>query len=309
MTEPASTANEPAPTPDVASAGDPASQIVADAQNKFGPPPSVGEPTSTEPPSPADVTGQPADETPPDDSGLEKRTEQENAVMRSTLTSLGIDPDSEKVERFKAGLITKEELLGTVSEQPQENLSAIQKFNKYKTSMEQAVREGKTPSTEDFLTSLQLTADIAQEGIRDKEITARNVLLDKCQIATEAVITSDEFHSSSPENIQGIERQVFLGSTDCLVAEETGGDPRYVTPKHYDFYARKNMKNFTDLRNYWIEYGKKSTSAPVPPPTPNQPNPISSAEGGGPMAQPKEIVTLDNMERIARDYKPLPTRV
>ncbi len=235
--------------------------------------------------------------------------------MRGALVSLGIDPDSEKVERFNAGLITKEELLGissTTPQQPQENLSAIEKFNRHKTSVEKNIREGKTPSAEDFLMSMQLTSDIAQEGVRAREIADMNVTLSQCESAAGSVIVDDELHKALPENIQEIEKQIFVGSTDYLMAKQTGNDPRYFNPQAYNFYAKQNLKeSFNQLRNAWIEHGKKLASAPSPPPAPNQPNPISSSTGGGPMAQPQKMLKFDDgsMQQAARDYKPAGTRV
>ncbi|MHC4489124.1 MAG: hypothetical protein ACYSW7_08115 [Planctomycetota bacterium] len=302
------------PNADAPSQNDAPTQLVTDLQDKYGPAPSSGEPSSTEPTTPADNTGQPQDGTQkPDDSGAKTRMGQENAALRGALHSLGIDPDGEKIRQYNADLITKEELLGTTQSphQPQENLTAIDKLNKLKVSVNKTIEDGQAPSALDFQKTLDLVTEVFQESAQATERAEMDAVLGQCQIATEAVIGADELHKSSPENIQAIEKQVFVGSTDCYMADQTGRDPRYVNPKSYDFYARQNMKNFADLRNHWINHGRELEKKGVepPPPAPGV-NPISTDVGGGPMSPPKVMIKMgENMAQAARDYKPTPVRV
>jgi len=302
-----STPNEPAQTQDVPNTGDPLTQMVTDAKEKFGDAPSTGEPGSTEPTATADVAGQTDSGTPePEDFGETKRLEQINAGQRTLLTNLGIDPDSDKVRQFSAGLITKEELLQAPvqSVQPTEIVGA-DRLAKLTISVAEQRKKGELPTANDFYELLEVTSQMAEEG-RQKDYRAE---VDKttlqCIGAAGDVIEGDEIHRSLPEDIQEIEKQVFVASTDRLWAESTGASPQQYTPSAYKYYAKQNIEGSYDkLRNAWIEYGKNLGKGPPPEPSVNTNiNPISSVEGGAPMSQPKTMIKLgDSMQEAVKQY-------
>ena len=107
-------------------------------------------------------------------------------------------------------------------------------------------------------------------------------------------------HADLPDNVKEIESQVFLSSTDNLLATETKGDPRYLTAPNYGFYAGKNLERLNTLRNHWIDYGKqlqKGTITPKP-----SVNPISPTVGSAPITPPETPTTIDNMAERAKAY-------
>lgn len=304
MPEP-STPSEPQKA-DAPSAGDldPATQIVVDAQNTMGTAPSAGD-TSTEPTTPADDTGQQDDGTQqPDDQGKDKRLEQINSAQRQTLIALGVNPDSEAVKQFNEGLITKEELLGTATQAVEQPKSAVDQFNEHRNNMKELMEKGKAPTAADFLKSMDLTSAVMQENSQKEERGKREVLIDNCINAAGSVITNDPLHKSLPEDIQEIETQFFVASTDSVWGVATGGDQSKVTPANYDYYAKQNLQGpYQKLRNALIEHGRQLErgTPPEPPPTPTV-NPISTNIGSGPVTPAEPKVNLDNMQKAAREY-------
>lgn len=309
MVEDTSTASDnPAATQDVANEGDALSQMVAGQYDKHGAAPSEGEPSSTtEPTTQADETGRPeGDVTEPDKDGKVTRLEQDLASQKKAFLSLGIDPESDAIEKFNAGLISREQLLDIVQqpapkEAPQE-VSAFEKLAQHRTNIQEKISKGEEIMQQDYLRGLDIMADLASENLKVTQQANIDNLIGQCKNAAEAVIDTDELHTALPENIREIEAQMFLSSTDSLLGEKTNGDQRYWTPQAYTFYAKENMESFNTLRNAWIDYGR-NLEKPKPPPTVPTVNPISSEAGGSPMAQPKEMIKLDNMAEAARNYQ------
>lgn len=304
MTE-TSTTDNPATTQDVATSGDDLTTMVADQFEKHGQP-SKGEPSSTtEPDAPTDTAGQPDSEVKPDTTeGKTTRLEQRLADQKKFLISLGIDPDSDTIDRFNAGLITKEQLLPTpqVPQTPQAPQTGIEKLEVHRTKIRDKIGKGQELLQQDFLESLDIMGELASDNVKITQQTNMRNLISDCERATDAVLAGDELHSVIPEDIQEIESQVFLGSTDNFLSAETHGDPHYLTPKSYNFYGQKNIQNYRKLRNAWIDYGKSLVKGSPPEPIP-QVNPISSGTGSAPMKPPEKMINIDNMGAAARAYQ------
>ena len=270
---------------------------------------SGGEPDSTPQPAPsADVTGQPKDDvTPPDDDGKLSRLEQMLAQNNQLLTALGIDSESDIAERFQKGLVSKEELLLRAGVQvpakteptATEPVSAVDRFNQLQQRLKQSVSENKGITETDILAVMDATSGLAKESAKAQENVDMERRFNDCRSATLAVIDKDAMHVDLPDNIKEIESQVFLSSTDNLLATETKGDPRYLTAQNYSFYADKNLERLNTLRNHWIEYGRNAKPAP---PVPNQVNPISPTVGSAPITPPETPTTLENMNERAKAY-------
>ena len=252
-----------------------------------------------------------ADDTtqePKTDDGKVTRLEQQLAENNKLLQSLGIDPNSDIAERLNAGVMSKQELLEhigiaptppvTQEEAPEQKLSNI--LNKIK-------KEGS--SEQDFIDAMQTMGDMVQEiktqGQRDN--FSNNI--NQCVEAISTVLVQDELHKNLPADLQEIESQMFLSSTDNLVlreAQKHSGRPeeqqRFLTPASYGFYAEKNAERLNSLRNHWIEHGRKLQRGDQMPRTTTNVNPISPSIGAGPTAAPVPKVTRDNWQQVARNY-------
>jgi hypothetical protein len=276
--------------------------------------PSGSEPDSTTPPaSTADDTGQPDDDTQQPDSGAVTRLEQRLAQQNQMLAGLGIDPESDIAERFQRGLVSKEELLMQVGARPtapaqptlpatEQKMSPMDRHRQLKQRVAKQVQEGKGILENDILEALDVMEDIAAENIEVRQEANMEQTFSKCRNATLDVIGKDELHTKAPDNIKAIEQQVFLSSTDNLLATESKGDPRYITPDNYTFYGEKNLKRFEALRNHWIEHGRSLGSAPPAPKPGADVNPISPTTGSAPITPPETPTTLENFQDRARAY-------
>jgi hypothetical protein len=276
--------------------------------DNLAPKPSDSEPGSTISPPPAtDDTGQPQDDVQQPDDGKAERLEQRLAETNKMLTRLGFDPESDIAERFNAGLISKEEILMQAGVTPtapppkEQPSSASDKLAQLKSRVGQSVKDGKGILEGDILELLDVTTDLVAES---NELQNQNSLerqFAECRDATLNVIGKDPKHTEAPDNIKDIESQMFLSSTDNLVAITGRGDPKSITGKNYSFYAGKNLDKLNELRNYWMEQGRKTAPQPPVPPA-NPVNPISPSEGGGPITPPETPTTIDNIEERAQAY-------
>lgn len=277
--------------------------------------PSGGEPASTsQPASATDVTGQPPDDVtkPDDDSGAADRLKQQLAESNRLLAALNIDPDSDLAERYSKGLVSKEEVLLRVNPQPQPQAAATepqmpvvprQKLDNLKQRLSQSVKDNKGILETDILEVLDVVSDITEENDQLLQQTNMEKHFNECRNATLAVIEKDELHSKLPENIKEIESQVFLSSTDNLLATESGGNPKSLTVKNYDFYANKNLKErISALRNHWIDYGKQLQQQATTKGGQSQVNPISPAVGSAPVTPPETPTTIRNVSERAKAY-------
>ena len=303
MAEPASTQDNP-PTVDVPITSDPATQIVEDYQTKVGTQPSGGEPISTEPQPEPTPTGEPkTDEPKPDDVGKVTRLEQQLSKDRQLLTVLGIDPDSDIADKLQAGLITKEDLLkqvGTQQVPPPIEVPSVEDL----TQLEEKIRT-KGATEQDLLDTVKFIKGIANQSLQVQQVQQQTSLENRfiqCRNATQTVIDTDEMHQSLPDDIQEIESQIHLSATDNLLATETGGGDRYLTPQTYKYFGNKELERLIKYRNHLIELGKKLERENLNPAPKPSVNPISPALGGAPASPPKPKVNMDRLPDEMRSY-------
>jgi hypothetical protein len=282
--EDTSTPNEPTQT-DVPQTGDekvdPATQMVQEYQSQGGTP----TPDQTE----SAVTGEPEPEPKPDDTGKVTRLEQELATTKQLLSdTLGIDPDSDVVEKFRNGLITKEDLLGTkAAEQPK---SAIDRLRDHQESVKNRLKRGEPITPDDYVNGLELTEQIAIESSQHQQENERIKLFTDCKNAAESAILKDPLHTDLPDNIKEIETQMFLGATDNLLGMEAANhsDPNgFLTPDHYKFYGNKSHERYNQLRQHWIDYGAQQATKNITS-TKTNINPVTSSTGSGSTTQPEQ---------------------
>lgn len=287
---------------DAPKVSDAATQIVESAQQTYGPPPSPGEePSTTEPTAPADVTGQPKGEEPqPDISGTVTRLEQQIKAKNEFLSNLGIDPDSDMVEKLNKGLITKDDLFAKPTATTTPQATVIDKWNKFRQNITEQVNKTGEVSSTDFIKSLDVMNEVIAESRQQNQLVEVEKHFTQCKNAAETVIGSDEKHGSLPEDMQDIEMQFCLGATDYRLASETKGDPRYSTPQHYSWYADKVMGDYGKLRNHWFEAGKKAALESIKPQPPV--NPVSPGTGGAPITPTELRIDASNIGEATERY-------
>lgn len=301
-----STENNPsAPTQDVPMSGDTPTQIVQGFQDKFGPAPSEGDvvTSTTEPAAPPDTTGQAkGDEPQPDiDAGKITRLEQQLSDQKRLLYSLGLDPESDVAEQLNKGLINKQDLLEQIGaivpgKPPTAPPDPMQRVDDLISKIEKSGNA----DVPDLVETLKALKSVAVNVAQKDQAAAMDTLYKQCRNATETVINNEESHKNLPDDISEIESQIFLSSTDNLLATETNSNPRYLTPAAYSHYAQKNLGRLNKWRNHWIEQGKeiqRQSTTPKP-----GVNPISPTTGAGPISPPKPRITLDNIDEATRNW-------
>lgn len=278
--------------------------------------PSGGADATSPPASTTDKTGQSADDkvTKPDDSddsGAVDRLKQQLAQSNQLLAALNIDPESDLAERYTKGVVSKEELLLRVNPQPQPivtepsqtPVSARQRLENLKRKVTQSVEAGKGVLETDIVEVLDVVSGITDENDHFREQTDMERHFAACRDATLAVIDKDELHNTLPEDIKEIESQVFLSSTDNLLSTQSGGNPKSLTVKNYDYYAYKNLnERISAYRNYWIDQGKKLQQQATTKTSTPQVNPISPTTGSAPVVPVETPTTIENTEERARQY-------
>lgn len=308
--EPSTNVDNPTPTPDVAKGGDALTDLAQASFDKF-PAPSEGETVSTQtPPAPADKTGQPeGDEPQPDDTGKVTRLEQALSKQRQTLQALGIDPDSDLIDKINAGFVTKDDLLKpSIQPTPTTQQTPLDEFGQFISDLEQKKTTGVGFVEEDFLKSLKLTKALAAENAQVREQQQFDALYKQCQGATLSVLDKDQTHTQLPEDIQKIENHIFWVSTNDTLGNEAaslGNPPSYYTPRSYNHYAERNLKTLDQYRKHFIQVGRRLEREAInPTPKPTTVNPISPGTGGAPIQQPEPTIkNFDDMEEAARRYK------
>lgn len=301
--EPVSTQDNP-PTVDVPKTSDPATELVQNYQEKIGAEPSGGEPVSTEPQPEPTPTGEPkTEDIKPDDTGKITRLEQQISKDRQLLTLLGIDPESDVADKLQAGLITKEDLLKQVGTQEVPGPAEVFSVDKLTQLEEKINKEGATQ--QDLLDTIKSIKAVANQTLQVQQVQQQSTLENRfiqCRNATQTVIDTDEMHQSLPDNIREIESQIHLSATDNLLATETGGGDKYLTPQAYGYYGTKNLERLNTYRNYLIELGKKMERENINPPPKPSVNPMSPTTGGAPASPPRKKVNMDRLADEMRSY-------
>jgi hypothetical protein len=263
--------------------------------------------------------GQPIDtalETATDQSvenGKVTRLEQEVAKYAKVLNGLGINPDSDFADRFNAGLVTKSDVARQLGVEPQpvgQPVAAPAQSLSYEDQMSELITKVNADgaTAEDFGKSLELMNNYMKEVKGQEQANSQQQLFNQCVAATQEVLDEDANYAKMPDEIKQIESQMFVASTDHLLAQQaqkTKNPESYITPDAYRFYAKQNQENMTKLRDYWRAEGKAAGDGNPAPLLPGQTapvNPLSPNAGGPPVNQPRERVTLKNMDRLAQAY-------
>jgi len=253
-------------------------------------------------PEPAKGTANPVQE--PADAGKVTRLEQELAKYSKVMTGLGIDPESDFADRFLKGIAGKEEIaaaLGlpvqtpTIPDPPK---TADQRLRELVTKIEQ---EGASES--DIKQSMQIMAEVieAQNILQQQQRT--QAVIDQCKQAVFETIGMDARHKTLPPELQEIEKQLFLSSTDAMVADAASRSTNpnsYLDPRVFKYYAEQNAAQFNKLREHWK--ASAPTAAPHPHPANGIPSPLPPTTGVAPSEPAQPMVNIHNLKAVAQQY-------
>ena len=253
----------------------------------------------------------------PIDVGKTTRLEQRLASQRSLLNELGVDPDSEIVQRFNNGTATRRELLtaaGIIPGQGSEPSIApvaqpsgpVDIIDRIKTLQQRASTDG--ASSEDFaeLASLmgEAISSVRQEKTHEHHITN----LQQCTSVVEKTILQDPMFNALPEDIKAIEGQIFLASADNMLlrdAQKSKDPASCINPGAYQHYSNKMLSNLQTLRDYYVKVGmerQRTLQNPAPGGGNQISVPLSSGSGGSPMPRPVPKITASNYKQAALNY-------
>jgi hypothetical protein len=241
------------------------------------------------------------------DPGKLTRIEQDLARKDKALKALGINPDSTMLEQFEKGIITEEELLGSIArpvtqpvvqqepvETPLDKMQAV--LNKVKTS--------KDATLEDFETLTAATLEALQSNAQREQATEMQQVAQKCQEAVFNVFDSTEYPLKDA-NLKATEREIFMAATDAHVtrdAQRLENPTSMLNPQTYQFYANKQTETLGKLKQAYIEMGRKLEREGVPP-APAAEIITPAAPGAGSMPKPpKTKITVDNMAEARKNW-------
>jgi hypothetical protein len=250
----------------------------------------------------------------PSDNGRESRLQQENANQKRALEALGVDPESDQVKQFEAGIISKEELLGVAPLQrpsyqevppnqlPAPEVTARQKYDEIRHK----IAHSSEVSQEDYQESLKLQIQIESEDRnlreqQDREISM-NESIQSVSSAVKNVAIQSGLTQGMDEATAATVEQMFLASTDQIVSQASNGDQsKYFRPEVYQYYAERNISNFQKLASYFLEQGRSGGTVPTAPAL--SVSPLGIQDGSSGSVQPVSPVTGRNFQDRARAYE------
>jgi hypothetical protein len=233
------------------------------------------------------------------------------AEQRRFFTGLGIDPDSDIVRRYNAGIVSKKELLehaGVIlPDVPEPQAPAVESPRQRLDSMI-AKLEKDGGSVDDVVAGFKLIKESLDAEDQRRQTDSIDNKVGVCMNVAASVVRADELHSTLPPELQEIEEQMFLASTDNLAlqaARGSGDTESYLNPRAYQYFAEQNGGRLNQLRNHWIEYGRKlGQNSLLPAPAGTQVTPVSAGAGPAPSTPPTTKVTQHNWKEEARRRAP-----
>lgn len=283
---------------------------------------SAGSPEITAPSDPNAAPDSPAEDTqtPAEAEGKFQRTSRENANLRQTLRNLNIEPDSDALDQFNSGLLTKEQLLGyggppaapaQIPHAPISNLeTAI-------TAMETVSSGSGEVDADTFRDTMKQVATgfraVVQENTDLKERDQRSQEAQRSTATVNAIFES-ELKPHLPEHVQALGQSLFASAVEKRVYEIAADNPDVPTSKTlghtgHNHAARELAPQFAQFVNALT--GNVTPAPPVSPPTPagvpantDQVRPLSPGPGGGSPPPPaaKGQYSIENLTSNVETY-------
>ena len=123
---------------------------------------------------------------------------------------------------------------------------------------------------------------------------------DNCARTVQQRLKEDDLHKHLPPELQEIEDQLFLSSTDNMVMQEakrSNNPSAYLNTDMYDFMADKNAERLQKIRDHYIELGRQNARNGVPA---GNINPIAPSVGGSPSGPSPVTSNKSNWKEMAR---------
>lgn len=252
------------------------------------------------------VTVEPAAATPQNaDNGKAARLEQELGKMNRALKSLGIDPESDVVDKINRGILSWDDVLNRQS-QPQQT-APPKRASERLAEVYQKVNMT-DPTADDFKAALAAMVDVVKEQETKDSAQAAQQSVSAVKQTVFNVIDNDQMHKTLPPDLAELEKSIFYSSTDHLVSNEAFQSPnpnRFFNPETYKYYAELNAGRYNKLRDFYINQGRQmEKQAQQPTTTTTKPNvvPMSPSTGVSPAAPAGPLPTKANMKLLAQQY-------
>lgn len=243
----------------------------------------------------------------PQEDGVLTRVQQENSRLSKTLSSLGIDPNSEVIDDIVNGKITKEELVGymqggqpAVDNQPP--APTKQELNRAQEIIE-SLKSKDVITKDDFISALEtLTSEVSET----KSVTSKlrqqqeeEELASTYNDCMEAVKRNVPVIPGASQELQNIMKETLWALTNELAVTEgqkVGNTSAYMNPASYNILAAKAAENLKAMFKHQSQAG-----GPKPVPGDNVIT-LGNGDGGGSYQANSPRVTRSNMDAVARAY-------
>jgi hypothetical protein len=240
------------------------------------------------------------------DNGKAARLEQEIAKYNKALKTLGIDPESDVVDKINRGLMNWDEVLNR-QPQPQRQSEPPRRASERLAGVYQKVSTA-DPTADDFKEALAVMVDAIREQEVKESAQSTQQIVSAVKSSVQSVISNDALHKQLPPDLAELEKDIFYSSTDHFVSSEafrSQNPNRFFTPEMYKYYAEMNVPRYNRLRDAYIELGRKQEREALTNSKPNnQTNvvPISAGTGNSPAIPAGLPITKDNMRARAAAY-------
>lgn len=243
----------------------------------------------------------------PQEDGTLTRVQQENARLSKTLSSLGIDPNSEVVDEIVNGRITKEELVGYMQgNRPTDNqqppVPTRQELNQAQAIIE-SLKSKDVITKDDFISALEsITSEVSEtKSVASKlrQQQEEEELASTYNDCMEAVKRNVPVIPGASQELQNIMKETLWALTNELAVTEgqkVGNTSAYMNPASYNVLAAKAAENLKAMFSHQAQAG-----GPKRVPGDNVIS-LGNGDGGGSYAASTPRVTRNNMEAVARAY-------
>jgi hypothetical protein len=239
------------------------------------------------------------------ENGKAARLEQELSKMNRALKSLGVDPDSDVVDKINRGIMTWDDVLNR--QQPTQQVQPQPRRASDKLAQVYQKVHAAEPTADDFKEALAAMVDAVKDQEARESAQTTQQIVSAVKGSVYNVIDNDDLHKQLPPDLAALERDVFYSSTDHFVSDEAFKSPnpnRFFTPETYKYYAEMNANRYNKLREHYINLGRQQERQALQQPKTNQTNvvPISAGAGISPATPPVPQVTKANMKQAAEAY-------
>lgn len=241
----------------------------------------------------------------PVDNGKAARLEQELAKVNRALKNLGVDPESDVLDKINRGIINWDDVINRQPQTRQMPEPAKRASDKLAEVYQKVSHADPTP--DDFKEALAaMVAAVKEQETKEMANTTQQVV-SAVKNSVFNVIENDAMHKQLPPDLAQLEKDVFYSSTDHYVSNEafqSGNPNRFFNPETYKYYAELNAGRYQKLRDFYVNQGRQMEKQALTQQKQPQTNvvPISASAGAAPATPTLPQMTKANMKQAAAAY-------